>query len=223
MWYYQIILNHCGKEIISLIEIKKLSLIKLKNNYDEYLMTIVSIDIFNYICEFLDVCSLTKMPNLDTKFEKVITNKREYILDNFPESIISIFGFENMINYPILKFNNSFIGATDYIDCIKSTDLSEPIMIGIDCYRRAFISIRTLRLNDKVGPVVDTIFQRYTNDKENWTYGCYNNGFINSSYIDTITENNIKNLLNRNKNLLYTNFYYENEDSKYYIQETILI
>ena len=180
-------------------------------------------DIYDNICSFLKLYSLNKLIYLNKKYIEKLKKKRNYVLNNFPEKIISIFGIENMINYPILKFNNSFIGATDYIDCIKSTDLSEPIMIGIDCYRRAFISIRTLRLNDKVGPVVDTIFQRYTNDKENWTYGCYNNGFINSSYIDTITENNIKNLLNRNKNLLYTNFYYENEDSKYYIQETILI
>lgn len=183
-------------------------------------MTIVSIDIFNYICEFLDVCSLTKMPNLDTKFEKIITNKREYILDNFPESIISIFGFENMINYPIIEFQDNFIGFTEYIDRIRPDDLSEPIMIGIDCYKRPFICIRTLQIRDNIKSV-DTLFQRYTNEKETWSYGCCGNGFLFSSSIHNhVNKNNIKRILNNDKFLLYPNICQEN---KFYVKETILV
>ena len=42
---------------------------------------------------------------------------------------------------PILPFRRKFIGGTDYIDGICSTDLTAPIMIGVDCYRRPYIVI----------------------------------------------------------------------------------
>jgi hypothetical protein len=179
------------------------------------------IDIYNLICEFLDIYTLSKLPYLIHKFRIKVLEKRNYVIDNFPEEIISMFSFEKMINFPILKFQDRFIGFTDYIDRIKAEDLSEPIMIGIDCYKRAFICIRTMKLKKNNNITVDTIFQRYTNDKSYWTHGGY--GFIKNSSIDSITKNNIKNLLNNNKNLIYPSFTYEDEDSKFYIQETILV
>ena len=42
---------------------------------------------------------------------------------------------------PILPFQRKFIGGTDYIDGIRSTDLTAPIMVGVDCYRRPYIVI----------------------------------------------------------------------------------
>ena len=42
---------------------------------------------------------------------------------------------------PILPFQRKFIGGTDYIDGIHSTDLTAPIMVGVDCYRRPYIVI----------------------------------------------------------------------------------
>jgi hypothetical protein len=180
-------------------------------------------DIYDNICSFLKLYSLLKLPYLNKKFVNQFKKKRNYVLDNFPEKIISIFGIDNMINFPILEFNDKFIGHTDYIDSIKPKDLSEPIMIGIDCYKRAFISIRTLKIEENNEPTVDILFQRYTNEKEKWTHGCCGNGFIKNSYIDNITINNIKNLLKKNKNILYPSYCYEEEDSKYFIKETILI
>ena len=40
---------------------------------------------------------------------------------------------------PILPFQRKFVGGTDYIDGIRSTDLTAPIMVGVDCYRRPYI------------------------------------------------------------------------------------
>ena len=42
---------------------------------------------------------------------------------------------------PILPFQRRFIGGTEYIDGIRSTDLTAPIMVGVDCYRRPYIVI----------------------------------------------------------------------------------
>lgn len=42
---------------------------------------------------------------------------------------------------PILPFQRKFVGGTDYIDRIRSTDLTAPIMVGVDCYRRPYIVI----------------------------------------------------------------------------------
>tara|TARA_Y100000991_G_C21934568_1_gene332370 strand:+ start:149 stop:727 length:579 start_codon:yes stop_codon:yes gene_type:complete len=95
--------------------------------------------------------------------------KEYYISKNFDKYIISMLGgMENMINFPILKWNDKFIGSTDYIDNIMPQDLSSKIMIGIDNYNRAFISLRTNK-NGKRN--VDTLFQRYTNEKNTWTNG----------------------------------------------------
>jgi hypothetical protein len=180
-------------------------------------------DIYDNICSFLKLSLVIKLPYLNKKFINNFKKKRTFILDKFPNKIISIFGMENMINYPILEFKNKFIGYTDYIDSIRPDDLSEPIMIGVDCFKRAFVSIRTVIINENRDPVVDTLFQRYTNEKEKWTYGCSGYGFIRNDSLDNITITNIKNLINKNKNILYPSYCYEDEDSRYLIRETILI
>ena len=50
---------------------------------------------------------------------------------------------------PILPFQRKFIGGTDYIDGIHSTDLTAPIMVGVDCYRRPYIVIAYKCFGDK--------------------------------------------------------------------------
>ena len=46
------------------------------------------------------------------------------------------------IGIPILEYQATFMGATDYLDGITCNDLSHPIMIGRDFYNRGFITIR---------------------------------------------------------------------------------
>ena len=50
---------------------------------------------------------------------------------------------------PILPFQRKFVGGTDYIDGIRSTDLTAPIMVGVDCYRRPYIVIAYKCFGDK--------------------------------------------------------------------------
>ena len=82
---------------------------------------------------------------------------------------------------PILPFQRKFVGGTDYIDGIRSTDLTAPIMVGVDCYKRPFIVISYKCFGDKWiswdGDVRDfwgaggnkritlIVFNRYTSEK----------------------------------------------------------
>jgi len=111
---------------------------------------------------------------------KKLEEKENFVSSNFPSKIIELFGgYEKFIDYPILEFKEKFVGSTDYIDRIKPADVTHPIMIGVDCYKRAFVTIRSI---NKYGvKVVDTLFQRYTDEKTTWSNGCHDVG-INFSY-----------------------------------------
>ena len=86
----------------------------------------------------------------------------------------------NITQFPILPFQDKFLGVTSYIDGIRMKHLSYPVMIGYDKYQRAYISIKYYCLEDSYhqgGEIVDldtndifmlTIFQRYTNDIYTW-------------------------------------------------------
>ena len=58
----------------------------------------------------------------------------------------------------------------DYIDNIKKSDLDYPIMIGIDFWDRPFITFRFDNHRCQRNNAI-TVFQRYTNDEQNWTFG----------------------------------------------------
>ena len=69
---------------------------------------------------------------------------------------------------PVLDIGND-IGLTEYIDFIKPEEMSHPIMIGTDCCKRPFISIKVRHDNGEYA--VGTFFQRYTDEPEIWAYG----------------------------------------------------
>ena len=87
---------------------------------------------------------------------------------------------------PIIKFQKKFVGSSDYIDFIGINDLTHSIMVGRDCYRRPFISIKYKCLDEKLENRYDdinidinrtyliTIFQRYTDISSTWCKaGCF--------------------------------------------------
>lgn len=81
--------------------------------------------------------------------------------------------------FPNITYEPHFCGTTNYLDRIRASDLSAPIMQGIDHYGRSFICIRYKCLDDSY--ILDdtiytvdtnkvcclTIFQRYT-DCSTW-------------------------------------------------------
>ena len=89
---------------------------------------------------------------------------------------------------PLIEFRKSFMGQTHYIDGIIESDLSNPIMVGRDTYKRPFLTLKykcrdstyfqlhkTIK-TDTNNIAVLTIFQRYTDinesfqDKSNTTW-----------------------------------------------------
>ena len=124
-------------------------------------------------------------------FEKKIKMKREFVRNNFPNIIIDTMGgMKNMIFLPILKYKPKFMGSTHYIDKILPSDVNEPIMIGVDVYKRGFITFR-LKKNKNIW--VETFFQRYSDitiSSSSWTWGGKENNQItnyNGSYWSNYT------------------------------------
>ena len=77
-------------------------------------------------------------------------------------------------NFPVLNVGKR-IGATDYIDFITKEEVTHPVMIGIDFFRRKFIVIKAI-VDNKI--CIQTFFQRYSDDLKLWiganVYGnCY--------------------------------------------------
>jgi hypothetical protein len=102
--------------------------------------------------------------------------KKQWVSSCFPKSLIDTIGEEKMLSFPIIKWNDEFMGYTDYIDRLYAHHMSDPIMLGIDCYNRPFIAFRT---KHKTSLTVDVLFQRYSNDKHCWSNAhCGNSGFI---------------------------------------------
>ena len=112
-------------------------------------------------------------------FENTFLNSSEFNTTNL------------LCNLPILPWKRNFIGCTDYIDRIGLSDLTYPIMIGVDHFHRPFIAIKYTyqELNNsenKIGRI--TVFQRYSNDYKCWV-SCNKIGPImrldgNSSFSD---------------------------------------
>ncbi len=71
--------------------------------------------------------------------------------------------------------------AGDYIDFLRPEHLSHSVMQGIDDANRSFYSLR-VRDKSTGNRFVVTVFQRYTNDTENWTYGCRGDSNINELF-----------------------------------------
>ena len=67
-------------------------------------------------------------------------------------------------NFPVLNVGKR-IGATDYIDFITKEEVTHPVMIGIDFFRRKFIVIKAI-VDNKI--CIQTFFQRYSDDSELW-------------------------------------------------------
>jgi hypothetical protein len=67
---------------------------------------------------------------------------------------------------PILDLGKR-CGSTDYIDFIKTAEVKYPIVKGIDCYKRPFIVMKVISVDDG-SLYMETFFQRYTDDTHLW-------------------------------------------------------
>lgn len=94
--------------------------------------------------------------------------------------IMDTFLLEFSKDKPNLSLGNKE-GFTGYIDFIKSSDMNESIMKGMDMHGRIFIAFK-LKVkkiddngdNNEWSEIVGTLFERYSDSKGNMAYGtCY--------------------------------------------------
>ena len=200
----------------------------MKTLPDEILIKIIY---FLEIKENHSICC-TQKPYLQLgkgKLSEMIQDKKKWVSEWFPNIIFEMMnGQHNLIFAPVLPFQNHFIGI-DYLDGITISDVTSPIMVGIDDCRRPFITIRTSEMDKE--PIVTTIFQRYTNHPGTWTHGsCYYTNLIgdNSSRVingesiqaETFREN-IKNLLEGNNYIKYRKISFQ-EGEQFFQIPTVL-
>ena len=143
--------------------------------------------------------------------QKNIKEKKQYILTYFPDIIIDVMNnISTLIFAPILKYQEKFEGSTGYIDQIKVTDTPYPIMVGVTIQQRPFI---TFKLTNQKQKFVETLFQRFTNDKFAWTFGTYYYSAL--SNFNGYTTNMYNNKLQINDHLLKQNIKYLLENKGY--------
>lgn len=138
-------------------------------NLDKYLIS----EIFKYlnISERIKFCTLYDNTFLEEYLIKyrVFKSMRDYSSYKYFNNT----NFNKKIIYklPILEYQSDF-SLGDYIDNIKKKYLEYPVMIGVDLWQRPFIAMKfDNHKNGHQGNRCITVFQRYSNDNNNWTFG----------------------------------------------------
>ena len=184
-------------------------------------------NITNFL-EFKDFIKLKKIINYkNLEIENMINLKKELITDRLNKDIVNLFGgLDKFVEYPILKWEDRFMGGTDYIDRILIEDLKHPIMFGFDNYNRPFITIKYF---DKV-PKCVVLFQRFSDTTKIWTHGtCYYDTlikmprFYHEYFIDKNIQRNIFNLINNKNFIIKEKLSVINEDTDIVSNDVYLI
>ena len=93
---------------------------------------------------------------LDTQFHNVI--------NHFPEHIIGSLPMDVWLDLEWTEFRLEWMGATDYIDCVKPHDVpGHPFKCCLDMFGRLAVLMR--RRND-----VAVLFQRYSDETKTWVF-----------------------------------------------------
>lgn len=95
------------------------------------------------------------------------------VVNNYPDHIVNLFGGSKAFELlPILDIGERF-GYTGYIDFLTPTDLTAPIMKGIDAVSRPFVTMKIRRKSDGTVAVLTT-FKRYRDPTSTyWSVGAY--------------------------------------------------
>lgn len=101
-------------------------------------------------------------------------------MSEFPDYIRCASDEKYFDNLPVLDVGKRN-GLTDYIDYITVDDMTDPVMKGVDCFRRPFLAIKVNTVNDEgeTKKMVGTFFQRYSDNHVSWAFGtCYETNVI---------------------------------------------
>lgn len=163
-----------------------MSVFYLMDVYDLISLLILSKYFHNYNKIFRKIIE-DKINNEKEKFSK--------IKELYHQNIIDIMGgVKYMAQLPYLGWKRKYLGVTGYIEGIKPTEMSHPVMLGFDdIFNRPFISFCSTKKKVKNNKEqrksdiiytkrkynITTIFQRYTDSKGTWSNSSYNWGFVN--------------------------------------------
>lgn len=139
--------------------------------------------------------------------------KRKEVFKYFDNTFIP---YSILYKSSILKWNNAYM-TIDYIDRLHPDYLSNYLMIGIDCWKRPFISIKYKYNNAKYYNGILTIFQRYTSNKDDWRKGNPTGPFLKCCGESGLSENDkIRYLDNVNNIIIGKNIIKINDFSQAY-------
>jgi hypothetical protein len=169
-------------------------------------------------CNYIDLLYLFHTCPIPKFYKRILFDRIHYIREYFPTPVIDLFSLQNLLTYPELRWRDTFIGGTGYIDHIRHQDMSDPIMTGVDKWKRVFIAIKTINDRDQIN--VDVLFQRYSDSDKIWACGTSRGGFsepgMNVLYNHGLREN-ITRLLNGETDLEFPGFGKEEKTyTKYY-------
>ena len=91
---------------------------------------------------------------------------KEKLLERIPKKLTETLKL-NSNNVPIIEELPHFIGVSNNPENIQIDDVTSPISIGIDRYKRPFIAIRLRNQDTKEGSVI-TLFQEFANMSLPW-------------------------------------------------------
>lgn len=163
-------------------------------------------------CRFLSFNDIYRMRTIISPLRAIkdFHDRIIFIKNSFPKSLINAMGgLEAFISFPILEWKTNFSGPSGDIDRIRSTDVSESIMIGKDPYKRSFITLK-LKRGAYIQEFVITLFQRFS-EKSLWTQGKRDNWtflencsyfIINGQFKNDKLKKIISNLYQKKKSLL---------------------
>ena len=162
---------------------------------------LIPYEIFLYILNnFCNIESLKRILYLNKNLFHLSKKRIKEIMINkyFPKFIQDL--FPNIYDIPIIKFQEHFIGWTQYLDGVELCDVKAPLMIGIDGFNRPFITFRLetdviIPMFGTLGTFVNTLFQRYQNSNDSWVFGTYYKYQIIQSNINNYTAKKIKELI----------------------------
>jgi hypothetical protein len=122
-------------------------------------------DVMRYILpNFLEFGDLLNFSMVDKNSYRLLKNslfaKRERTLNKlktkYPTTVLDTVGINHLLFGEEVVWNNSWLGATQYIDRVRPKHLSSTFSYGEDLYNRSFIFYKT-------DQGVMVLFQRYTN------------------------------------------------------------
>jgi hypothetical protein len=173
-------------------------------------------DIRHIICTFLDIGSSYRMKIIN----KELLEDQLLYKDIFDKSRMVALSFMKIRNdcqiyryfkgtffpiqliqlFPVLPFDEVYLGSTDYIDRIHPKSLNKPIMVGVDYWNRPFISIRykyQYKNKKKMQQGKITVFQRFSDNKEKWVK-CNTSGPLMNNEAGGLFSDENKDLLIKN-------------------------